>query len=433
MSPVELGLPRMRQSGAARGIRDIRDVAEGRLCSGCGTCAAVAPSAVRMVDDLNAGRRPVQTASADDPEVQAALRACPGASLAHGSPPAGAERSLLADWGPVLELWEGWAADPEIRFAGSSGGVATALALHMVTSGASSAVLHTAARTDAPLLNETVLSTTRDELLARAGSRYAPASPADGLAHAEADGAAVVFIGKPCDVAGAHKARADRPALDAGLALTIAVFCAGTPTTQGTVDMVKAMGFERPEDVRSVRYRGNGWPGHARAEGVRDGLPHEAELTYAESWGSILQKHRQWRCHLCLDHTGEFADIAVGDPWYREVAADDPGRSLVVVRTERGRATLAAAIAAGALLLERVDPSILPASQPNLVLTRGAVWGRRLALRSMRLPVPRYARMPSFRTWLRKLSFKQKGQSVLGTMSRARSRGLRRRAVVRES
>lgn len=411
--------------------RDIADVAAQRLCSGCGTCAYLAPGAIVMVDDLSQGRRPLQLVPASRPEVQVALRACPGASLSHepAAFPAGVDAQLLPGWGPVLELWEGHASDPELRYGGSSGGAASALSLHMIEAGAHG-VLHAAARADAPLLNETVFSRTRDELLERTGSRYAPASPADGLGHIEAAPAPSVFIGKPCDVAGAANAARVRPALADKLALTIAVFCAGTPTTEGTLEMVRDMGFDRPEDVASLRYRGNGWPGEATAVGVKDGHEHTASLSYSDSWGAILQRHRQWRCHLCLDHTGEFADVSVGDPWYRDIAEGEVGRSLVVVRTERGREAVRAALAAGALTLERVALDVLPRSQPNLVLTRGAVWGRIATLRVMGMPAPRYRNMPAFGIWWSELSLRQKAASTLGTARRVHARALRRRVRV---
>jgi coenzyme F420 hydrogenase subunit beta len=410
--------------------RDIADVAAQRLCSGCGVCAYLAPGSIEMVDDLAQGRRPLQLASVNDRDVATALAACPGAALRHDPQqfPADAAPSLLPEWGPVLELWEGYATDPELRFGGSSGGAASALSLALLEEGAGG-VLHTAAREDAPLLNETVMSSSRDELLARTGSRYAPASPGDGLARIEGADAPSVFVGKPCDVAGVAGAAEVRPQLAEKLALTVAVFCAGTPTTQGTHEMVRAMGFDRPEDVTSVRYRGNGWPGEAEAVGVKDGRPHSGSLTYAASWGAILQKHRQWRCHLCLDHTGEFADVSVGDPWYREIPPGEPGRSLVVVRTERGRRAVHAAIAAGHLTLERVELDVLPRSQPNLVVTRGAVWGRIATLRALGLPAPRFRNMPSFRAWTR-LTARQKLQSTVGTAKRVRARGLRRPATV---
>ena len=59
-------------------------------------------------------------------------------------------------------------------------------------------------------------------------------------------------------------------------------------------------------------------------------------MSYMESWG-FLQRYRPYRCYLCPDGTGELADLSCGDPWYREILEDEPGHSLVVVRTERGK------------------------------------------------------------------------------------------------
>lgn len=408
-------------------LHDVRDVAEHHLCSGCGACAYLDPDQVTMVDDLRQGRRPLMLLPVQPTRAaEQALSACPGRALQHveGLPAAHLDE-LGSSWGPVLELWEGFASDPEIRFRGSSGGAATALALHCLEAEGMSGVLHTAARTDVPYLNETVLSTTRDELVDRTGSRYAPASPCDGLALVAQSEAPCVFIGKPCDVAGATAAADVRPELADKLGLTIAVFCAGTPSTRGTLEAVRTLGFA-PDEVASVRYRGRGWPGRFTVT-AQDG--RQGSLSYEDSWGAILQKHRQWRCMVCPDHTGEFADVAVGDPWYQPTG-DDPGRSLVLVRTERGRQLVRAAAAAGALTLQQVLPQVLPDSQPNLAHTRGAVWGRVTAMRMMGLPTPRYRNLPMFSSWLA-LTPEQKLRSTVGTLRRIRARGLRSRVHVR--
>ena len=132
-----------------------------------------------------------------------------------------------------------------------------------------------------------------------------------------------------------------------------------------------------------------------------DGSEHVRELTYEQSWGQVLQRHRQWRCHVCADHTGEFADVAVGDPWYRPIGRDEAGDSLIVARTARGRRIVEQAIAAGYLDAKPVGVEILAASQPNLLKTCGAVWGRLLVLRLLGCLAPRYRNMPLFRHWRR--------------------------------
>ena len=294
---------------------------------------------------------------------------------------------------------EGFAVDPEIRFLASSGGAATAV----------------------QWLNENVLSRSRAELAEATGSCYPPARPCVGQGRIEAAPAPCVFIGRPCDPAAGHLAARLHPKLEANLGLSIAIFCASTPATTATLDLIRELGIAEPRLVESVRYRGRGWPGRFRARAGEQ----EVSETYAHSWHAF-QSRRQWRCYICADHTGEFADVSVGDPWYREIPADEPGRSLVLARTERGHALIERAVAAGYLVLERAAPAILTASQPELLKTRGANWGRIQAMRLFGLPIPHYRGMPMLRFWWRELSLREKFQSVVGTVSRVFRKGLLR-------
>lgn len=400
-------------------LTTIGEVVTADLCCGCGLCAGLLPDVLRMEDRVDLGLRPVLRAGREDAETADAAAVCPGARITRPPIPQGADPDLAGSWGSVLELWEGWAADPDIRFAGSSGGVATALALDAVTSGAAAGVIHTAADPQYPLRNRTTLSRSREELLAAAGSRYAPAAPLDRLDLLEEAGGPVVVVAKPCDVAGLEAARRTRPHLDAAVTATVAVFCAGTPTTRGTLEMLRVMGIRDAGDVASLRYRGNGWPGHAVAT-THSGDPATGRLDYDGSWNRVLQKHRQWRCRLCPDHTGELADVSVGDPWYRPIEPGDPGRSLVVVRTERGRRLVRAAIASGGVVLQCVPADVLPRSQPNLLLTRGAVVARVATLRMAGLPYPRFRGFPMWGLWWGRLPLREKLRSTVGTLRRAR-------------
>lgn len=413
-------------------VTTIQDVADRQLCCGCGVCAYLDPVSITMLDALESGRRPrVESRVAEHPRQREDMQACPGIRLEHRFASSDAEpnQELLPDWGPVYEVWEGFATDSQIRHAGSSGGAASALALFAIEHAGMHGVLHITARTDIPYLNKTVLSRTRAELLARTGSRYAPASPCDGLQQIEDAPGPCVFIGKPCDVAGATMAAKLRPRLAEKLGLTIAFFCAGTPTTRATLGLLKKMGVDDPSRILSLRYRGNGWPGRFTVQFVdAAGRTQEGSLSYEESW-EFLTNDKQWRCHICPDHTGEFADIAVGDPWYRPVQSGELGKSLIVARTQRGREFLHAAAKAGYVVLETRDATLLPRSQPNLLRTRGAVWGRLLALRLAGVPTPQFPGFQLFRAWLR-LPLSQKTKSILGTWRRIGQRGLRQRRPI---
>ena len=382
-----------------------------------------------MVDVPDEGLRPLVEGPDAEAAATRALAVCPGHELQHDpAPPPGVIDELLTHWGPVVAVWEGHAADEEVRWAGSSGGAGTALALHALEMGlAPGGVAHIAADPDDPIRNRTVFSHSRAELLAATGSRYAPASPCDRLNEIRDGAGPVVLIGKPCDVAGARKAAAVDADLAANLPLLIGIFCAGTPSSDGSVELLGAMGVGPADAVRSLRYRGNGWPGSAVAEVDRSGAPVRMDMSYNESWGTILQRHCPWRCRVCADHTGEFADIAVGDPWYRDVGEGASGSSLIIARTEAGMAFLEQAVAAGALTAAPVDPVLLERSQPNLLRTRGSVWGRITMSRAMGVPAPRYRHMPTFPAWRDALTTKQQAQSFYGTVKRILTRKLYRR------
>jgi coenzyme F420 hydrogenase subunit beta len=135
-----------------------------------------------------------------------------------------------------------------------------------------------------------------------------------------------------------------------------------------------------------------------------------------ESWG-FLQKYRPFRCHLCPDGTGEFADLSCGDPWYREIPEDEPGQSLVVVRTERGRKILHSATEAGYVYLKPADSTVLVDSQKNLLEKRGAIWGRLLAMKLFGLPIPELMGFSLYENW-RKSPLEVKLRSTVGTARR---------------
>lgn len=406
-------------------LPSIDDVVNSGLCSGCGVCAYLQPNDIRMTDISDQGLRPISKSGTPIPNGDA-VRACPGIELRHDFDAQDAEiiQDLEKGWGPVRNLWEGYAQDPELRYAASSGGAASALALHALTTERFAGVLHTAANKELPYTNETVFSTSRQELLERTGSRYAPASPADGLKQIEDADGPCVFIGKPCDVAAVQRARKMRPRLDKNLGLTIAFFCAGTPSTQGTLKMLERMGIADASTLMQLRYRGNGWPGAATAiASSDDGQPITHQISYEQSWGQVLTKFVQWRCRLCADHTGEFADISVGDPWYRPVEPGESGSSLVLARTRLGIEFTTAAIASGQLILRQGAPELLERSQPNLLRTRGAVWGRIAALRLIGAKVPVYHRLRTLDFWLSELTLTEKLKSILGTVRRCLQRG----------
>lgn len=394
-----------------RKIKSLQDVVEWDLCTGCGACFyACTKGGVSLVNIENKGIRP-RFDNADCASCTQCLSICPGYTVDSKQVPGNSNGEL--EFGPALEIWEGFASDPEIRFKASSGGALSAIALYCLERENMEFVLHTGMDEQKPWTNKTCQSRNRRELMERSGSRYAPASPCDGLEAIEKSSRPCVFIGKPCDAAAVMTVREQRPALSEKLGLVLTFFCAGTPSTRGTLDLMNSLEVS-PQTTSSVRYRGEGWPGRFRVQ--HGNPPEEKSLSYMESWGK-LSGYRSLRCHLCPDGTGSVADISCGDAWHEFQNSGEPGLSIILVRSRRGQEILRRAVAANYLTLRPSTPAAVIAAQPNLVGRRRELFGRLLAMWLLLVPSPNYKSFSLFQSWIR-IPFVRKIETILGTMRR---------------
>lgn len=399
-----------------RRIRNLRDIAAWRLCLGCGACVALSGNRTLFMQDVIAeGYRPGFNNQIPGHSTNCA-QICPAVETIAPATLAGQQLPALnaSAWGPVLELWEGHAADPDVRFQGSSGGLLSSISLFCLELKGFYGVLHIGQDPDDPLQNRTSLSRHRDDLLQKAGSRYAPAAACDRLELIENAPGPCVFIGQPSEVCGVDKARKLRPILDSKVGLTLSFFCAGSPARLGTVKLLENLGID-PEQVGGLRYRGRGWPGMFSVTLKGESQPVR-EITYAESWG-FVQAYRPWSVQIWPDGTGEWADISCGDAWHHTPQPGDLGSSLIVVRTERGRTIFHEARAAGYVEAKPATPEMLAKAAGGLLRKKRAIWGRLATMRLFGLPVPRHRGQHLFRLWLG-LPFKEKLRSTFGTARR---------------
>ena len=204
-------------------FQTVQQVAARRLCIGCGACAYACPEGnVSLVDAENDGIRPRIKVDFCK-SCGECVRVCPGVGVAQQTT-RGSVAELSEGWGSILEIWEGYAANADVRFHGSSGGLATALASYCIDKGSMGGVLHPGPDPDVAWKNRTCFSRSTAELLDRTGSRYAPASPCDGLDTIKNASDPCVFIGKGCDVAGMRKASSVRPELARKIGAAIGIF-----------------------------------------------------------------------------------------------------------------------------------------------------------------------------------------------------------------
>ena len=359
------------------------------LCCGCGLCGTLAAEfGVSMELDGRGFLRPLNPARTLSAEARQAISdCCPGLSLKNVD----SQSCYDMSWGPVRGLCLAWSADEEIRFRGSSGGAISAILIALLDAGAIDAVLQVGSSPSDPLQNEVHVSTTRQEVLANAGARYAPSAPLSGLEPILKSRKRVAIVGKPCDIAALRRFCAAQPDVQERIVLFLSFFCGGIPSLEGAKAVVEELGASHAE-IKSFSFRGNGWPGKTEAV-MRDGS--RLSMTYEKSWGTILNRRLQLRCKICPDSTGEFADIACGDGWHLKHDgspdfSEHPGRSLVVARTERGVSVLRSLTENGTLVIAPLNLNDLARIQPFQARKKPLVYSRVLAMRLFGLEIPRY-------------------------------------------
>jgi coenzyme F420 hydrogenase subunit beta len=356
-------------------------------CTGCGACAAVSDGAITLKVSPAGFLRPHQRASVPGEINRLIDDICPGVRLARTTRE-GRDHRL---WGPLIGVRTGASTDARLRHHASSGGALSALLVYLLDTRSVDRVVQVAASAASPIENATWESVCADDVYQAAGSRYAPSAPLAALDRQLASPGRLALVGKPCDIAAARALARHDPRIAEKVPVMLSFFCAGVPSLAGTRAILDQLGLDRTE-LAGFRYRGDGWPGLCTAT-LRDG--RAASMSYAQSWGDILSKHVQFRCKICPDGSGSFADVVCGDAWHCDergypLFEEQEGRSLIISRTARGEALVRDAVAAGYLTAEAIGDEAIETMQPSQANRKRLVLSRLLAMALLGRRVPQF-------------------------------------------
>jgi coenzyme F420 hydrogenase subunit beta len=365
------------------------EIVEGGLCIGCGLCQAVAGADhIQIVLTPEGRERPVARRPLDESTLERINAICPGTRIEGAAIDAGGSRATHdLVWGPAEHLAIGYAADPEVRYRASTGGVLTALGQFLLASGRAKFILHVAASGTEPMRTKRALSFDAASILEGAGSRYGPAAPLVDFTALLDRAEPFALIAKPCDIAAVRNLARIDPRVDRFLRYALTFVCGGASDLTKSEEIVSEFGI-RPDELSMFRYRGNGCPGPTRLE-TKDG--RSFELTYQEMWADEDTWRIQPRCKICPDAIGESADLAASDVWPGGgPTGDDEGFNGIIVRTARGLELYQAALAAGAIVVEPESVAFrdFDGFQPHQVRKKRAVWARLAGMRAAGQPVP---------------------------------------------
>jgi coenzyme F420 hydrogenase subunit beta len=367
---------------------NVRRIYDDGLCMQCGTCEAMCPhDAVMLVWDVRTGYR-VTVDEDRCTHCGVCLEVCPGPGLDFTPGAWWRERNdraaCQAFLGPWRQLWFGWAADPRVRYAGASGGAATAILSGALETGLADAVIAVAVDPANPLEAVGVVCRTPDEVHDCRGSKYNVVAQNRRLRDVLDEPGRYVVAGLPCHIQGLRLAQRRSGRLRKRIVATLGIFCGFTNEPRATEYAARRAGLD-PATLAAVSYRGPGWPGCLRLRS-RDGQVRWR--AYPDYFDPTMWALMPPRCRVCPDTLAELADISVGDAWLARFEGSD-GVNDIVVRTPTGEDLLTAL--AVHLVLESAGPVEMVESQAGsyhskLEVGRGRFWLRHASGR----PVPDY-------------------------------------------
>lgn len=350
-----------------------------KYCTGCGLCESYGKC--RLAPDDKGFNKPVDYSS-DFEEFGNIV--CPSSGKQYNN----CSNNI---WGKSVGYYLGFAHDNTIRKKGSSGGVITSLCIYLLENKIVDGVIQIKENKESPIETEVVISKSKEDVIRCAGSRYSSSSPLIRMKDLLCSNERYAFVGKPCDIDALRNYSKLDASVDKQIIVMISFFCMGVPSRRANEQLLDSMGIQE-EKCKSLRYRGDGWPGYATAIDLDE---NEYRMSYSESWGKILGRDLREICRFCGNGIGETADIACADAWYlttdnRPDFSEKEGRNLVISRTMIGEKLIREASEKGYIELNDYSDAEkeMRYYQNSQFMRRATLYSRILAMKLMRKKYP---------------------------------------------
>ncbi len=277
-----------------------------------------------------------------------------------------------------FQVGAGYAADPTVRHAATSGGVGSTIIRYLLESGAVAAAVSFTFDPHTLRYRPHIVTSAAD--YASVGSIYHEVDLL-GFLREQAGSlrGPLVCTCLPCQ-AKAVRSLLSRHGIGCFL---IELTCSSQQSFAATDYLLRRL-HVAPRDVALIRYRGNGWPGGIQIS-LRDG-----RQKFVGNIGSLWTKifHSRLfcmpRCFSCPPAFGGPADVVLADPWRIDPPVPSEGRTLFAVRSPQGARLMEELRAKGLVRVEPMSPDSLAYSQEGTLRLKAAYARHRRCVRWLR-------------------------------------------------
>ena len=337
--PVEEDLP--------RALRGLAKIINGGLCHRCGSCVGICPTGVLGLDNEE---YPSIVSLSSCTDCDLCVKVCPGDEFDYQE----SYREIFSTPGDLTdahgefsEAVLSYANDPEIREKSTSGGLVTAILMHLLESNQIDGAIVIANDETTIWKGKPIVARTREDLIRAMKSKYAISPTNAAFSEIRSLPGKYALVGLPCQIHGYTKAAALDARIRERIVLTVGLFCHAAVEHEAFRILWGSLGKEKDTANRFISRIGKhpGTPHIELADGSLSPVYFPKKTGFRpssmEMINIIYRLYTPERCMTCFDASAEFADIAVGDPWMAPPDDDvdfERGWSYALIRTSRGKA-----------------------------------------------------------------------------------------------
>jgi coenzyme F420 hydrogenase subunit beta len=364
---------------------DIKELFEtvvaGGYCVGCGACAAVQNSPVKMALDQYG----VMQASIDDSYTGPALTesvqsVCPFSNKSDNEDVIG-ERLFAADSTYINKIgyyqatYAGHVAEGDYRKNGSSGGMGSWIASTLFKEGLVDGVINIHQRqptADDKRLFHYQLSDSLATIAHSSKSRYYPIEVSEMIKLIRERPGRYLLVGVPCFIKAVRLLSFKDPVLNDRIKFCMGLICGHLKSTRFAEMLAWQTGI-KPAQLTAINFRtkleglnankyGITATGIVNGEDVVNVSPSVGQL-YGTNWGLGFFKYKS--CDYCDDVVAETADVTIGDAWLPQYLNDSNGTNILIIRNPVIKALVEKAEAEQRLVLDKITPQDAIQSQSS--------------------------------------------------------------------
>ncbi len=331
----------------------MNNIAENKLCSGCGVCSAVCPKECIKIKENPLGElRP----TADENLCISCGKCKKVCSFNNNS-------VIPENFG---KCFIGCA--PDYKDNGSSGGVATFFLSNLLKENAADYVVSVKPNDNSDELFCYTVCKEEKDLISCQGSAYYPVTLSKILKDLKNLDGTVAVIGVPCFITALKNLKCESKFWNEKIKFLVGIVCGHTPSKH-LVDALAFKSGHKRENITSIRFRIKDDNKPAWDYGVKLSFD---DGSFVKSFGSDDFGFLFWRkffsqecCNNCKDVFADNADITFMDAWLDEYKNEREGTSLLICRNKELLKILNPLIENGNI--KEVENSKLVTAQKDLV------------------------------------------------------------------